>query len=179
MYGAMRKTEYPIKHWLTHFRSAQGGFMQKTPPQLAKNHQGFTLIELLVVILILGLLAGIIGPRILGRTDDAKISTARMQIEQLSSALDIYKLDNGVYPTSEQSLQALVVEPQTGNIPKNWKKGGYLKKGQVPKDPWGNEYIYLSPGAHGDYDIISYGADGAPGGDGINKDINSWDVEEK
>lgn len=151
--------------------------MQQMPRRLADNRQGFTLIELLVVILILGLLAGIIGPRILGRTDDAKISTAKMQIEQLSSALDLYKLDNGRYPTTEQGLEALVIEPQTGDAPKNWKKGGYLKKGQVPRDPWGNDYVFLSPGAHGDYDIISYGADGSAGGDGINKDINSWDME--
>lgn len=142
-----------------------------------KFNQGFTLIELLVVILILGLLVGIIGPRILGRTDDAKISTARTQIEQLSSALHLFKLDNGVYPSTDQGLNALISPPQTGDAIKNWKKGGYLTKGQVPKDPWGNEYLYLSPGVHDDFDIISYGADGTPGGEGINKDINSWESQ--
>ncbi len=143
----------------------------------AKSNQGFTLIELLVVILILGLLVGIVGPRILGRTDDAKISAARTQIEQLSSALHLYKLDIGMYPSTDQGLNALVSQPQTEDATK-WKKGGYLTKGQVPKDPWGNDYIYLSPGAHDDFDIISYGADKAPGGEGINKDINSWELQD-
>jgi general secretion pathway protein G len=146
----------------------------KRPTQF---NQGFTLIELLVVILILGLLVGIIGPRILGRTDDAKISTARTQIEQLSSALHLFKLDNGVYPSTDQGLNALVTPPQSGDGVRNWKKGGYLTKGQVPKDPWGNEYVYLSPGVHDDFDIISYGADGTPGGEGINRDVNSWESQ--
>jgi general secretion pathway protein G len=151
--------------------------MNTSSTPCAKFNQGFTLIELLVVILILGLLVGIVGPRILGRTDDAKISTARTQIEQLTSALHLYKLDNGVYPTTDQGLEALVTPPQTEDSARNWKKGGYLTKGQVPKDPWGNEYIYLSPGVNDDFDITSYGADGTPGGEGINQDINSWESQ--
>ena len=146
----------------------------KCPTQ---NRHGFTLIELLVVILILGLLAGIVGPRLFGHTDEAKQTKARVQIENLSSALKMYKIDNGSFPTTEQGLNSLVVQPQSGNIPKKWKKGGYLAKKQVPPDPWGNEYIYLSPGVNDDFDITSYGADGAPGGDGIDKDINSWEIE--
>lgn len=142
------------------------------------NKQGFTLIELLVVILILGLLIGVVGPRLIGRTDDAKVSTAKIQIEGLSSALKMYKLDNGSYPTTEQGLDALVAPPASGDAAKNWKKGGYLEKDKVPKDPWGNEYIYLSPGAHGDFDLMSYGADGVAGGDGYNKDINNWEVDQ-
>ena len=138
---------------------------------------GFTLIELMVVILILGLLAGIIAPRLIGRTDEAKQTKAKVQIENLSTALKLYKLDNGSYPTTEQGLQALVQPPETGNTPKNWRQGGYLEKGKVPKDPWGNEFIYLSPGTHGDFDIISYGADGVPGGEGKDKDINSWEID--
>ena len=138
---------------------------------------GFTLIELMVVILILGLLAGIIAPRLIGRTDEAKQTKAKVQIENLSTALKLYKLDNGFYPTTEQGLQALVQPPETGNIPKNWRQGGYLEKGKIPKDPWGNEFIYLCPGTHGDFDIISYGADGVPGGEGKDKDINSWEIE--
>lgn len=141
------------------------------------SKKGFTLIELLVVILILGLLAGIVGPRLFGHTDEAKQTTAKLQIENLSSALKMYKVDNGFYPSTEQGLQALVTAPSSGNIPKKWKKGGYLEKRQVPKDPWGNAYVYLSPGINGDFDISSYGADGAPGGEEGDKDINSWDVE--
>jgi general secretion pathway protein G len=141
------------------------------------SQKGFTLIELLVVILILGLLAGIIGPRLFGHTDEAKQTKARVQIENLSSAIKMYKLDNGVFPTTEQGLESLVALPQSGVVPKKWKKGGYLAKKQVPKDPWGNDYIYLSPGVNDDFDISSYGADGTPGGEDINKDINSWEVE--
>ncbi len=141
-----------------------------------KTPHGFTLIELLVVILILGLLAGIVGPRLFGHTDEAKITKARVQIENLSTALKMYKLDNGVFPSTEQGLEALVSLPQGGDAPKKWRKGGYLEKGQVPKDPWGNDYLYLYPGAHGDFDISSYGADGATGGEEINKDINNWEI---
>lgn len=141
------------------------------------SNQGFTLIELLVVILILGLLIGIVGPRLIGRSDDAKVSAARIQIESLSSALKMYKLDNGVYPSTEQGLEALVSQPQSGDIPKRWKEGGYIDGRKIPQDPWHNDYIYMSPGAQGDFDIISYGADGVAGGDGYNKDISNWDTE--
>jgi general secretion pathway protein G len=139
--------------------------------------RGFTLIELMVVIVILGILAGLIIPRIMGRPEEAKQLKAKMQIESLETALKLYKLDNGMYPDTEQGLQALVEQPETGTIPKNWRKSGYLDKGRVPKDPWGNEFIYLSPGAHGEYDIISYGADGVPDGEDKNKDINNWEIE--
>ncbi len=148
--------------------------MKPNPTHLSK---GFTLIELLVVILILGLLAGIVGPRLFSRADDAKQSAAKLQIESMGSAIKMYKIDNGVYPTTDQGLQALVAAPSSGNVPKNWKKGGYLEKKQVPKDPWGNDYIYLSPGVNGDFDLSSYGADGTPGGEDYNKDLNNWDVE--
>lgn len=141
------------------------------------DNKGFTLIELLVVILILGLLAGIVGPRLFGHTDKARQTKARIQIENMSSALKMYKIDNGRYPTTEQGLEALVSPPQGGDVPKNWKKGGYLEKKQIPKDPWDNDYIYISPGVHDDFDITSYGADGEAGGEDINKDINSWEIE--
>jgi general secretion pathway protein G len=143
-----------------------------------KSKHGFTLIELMVVIVILGILVSFIAPRLMGRPDEAKQVKARVQMESLETAIKLYKLDNGFYPTTEQGLQALVEQPQTGTLPKKWRKGGYLEKGRVPKDPWGNEFIYLSPGAHGDYDIIAYGADGVPGGEEFNKDINSWEIEE-
>ncbi len=146
--------------------------------QSIDNNKGFTLIELLVVILILGLLAGIVGPRLFGHTDSAKVTKARVQIENLSSALKMYKIDNGRYPTTEQGLDALVNEPQGADAPKKWKKGGYLSKKQVPKDPWDNDYIYISPGVNDDFDLSSYGEDGAAGGDGYAKDINSWEIDE-
>jgi general secretion pathway protein G len=151
--------------------------MQKKTKHLLLTNQGFTLIELLVVILILGLLAGIVGPRLFGHADEAKQTKARVQIENFSSALKMYKIDNGTFPTSEQGLEALVVQPQSGDAPKHWKKGGYLAKKQIPKDPWDNDYLYLCPGVHDDFDITSYGADGVPGGEDFNKDINSWEVE--
>jgi len=138
---------------------------------------GFTLIELMVVIVILGILAGLIAPRIMGRPDEAKQLKAKMQIESMETALKLYKLDNGFYPDTEQGIQALVQPPQTGNLAKNWREGGYLEKGKVPKDPWGNDFVYLAPGSHGDYDLSSFGADGVQGGDGKNKDINSWEIE--
>ncbi|MBF0102406.1 MAG: type II secretion system major pseudopilin GspG [Desulfobacterales bacterium] len=138
---------------------------------------GFTLIEIMVVIVILGILAMFVGPKLLGHTDEAKIVKAKIQIESFGTALKLYKLDSGVYPSTEQGLQALVEQPSTGMVPKKWRKGGYLEKGAIPPDPWGNEYVYLSPGMHGDFDIISYGADGVQGGEDINKDISNWDNE--
>lgn len=142
-----------------------------------RNEKGFTLIELMVVIVILGILAGLIVPRIMGRPDEARQAKARLQIESIETALKLYKLDNGNYPTTEQGLQALVEAPAVGSPAKNWRQGGYLEKGKVPKDPWDNEFVYLSPGTHGDYDLSSRGADGEPDGEGKNRDINSWDSE--
>jgi general secretion pathway protein G len=142
-----------------------------------RNERGFTLIELMVVIVILGILAGLIVPRIMGRPDEARRAKARIQLESLETALKLYKLDNGNYPTTEQGLQALVEAPTVGALAKNWRQGGYLEKGKVPKDPWDNDFDYISPGAHGDYDLSSRAADGEPGGEGKNKDINSWDSE--
>jgi general secretion pathway protein G len=142
-----------------------------------RDCRGFTLIELMVVIVILGILAGLIIPRIMGRPEEAKQLKAKMTIESLETALNLYKLDNGGYPDTEQGLQALIEKPETGNIPKNWREGGYIEKGKLPKDPWGNDFVYLSPGVHGPYDIISYGYDGVPGGEDKNKDINSWEIE--
>lgn len=137
---------------------------------------GFTLIELMVVIVILGILAMYIAPKIMSRPEEAKQVKARMDIASLETALKLYKLDNGSYPTTEQGLQALVALPESGQEAKNWQKGGYLEKGRVPGDPWGNEFVYLSPGVNGDFDIMSYGADGVPGGEDENRDINNWET---
>jgi len=142
-----------------------------------KNERGFTLIELMVVIVILGILAGLIIPRIMGRPDEARAAKAGMQIESMETALKLYKLDNGDYPTTEQGLQALVEPPAVGSMAKNWRQGGYLEKGKLPKDPWDRDFIYISPGAHGDFDLSCLGADGEPGGEGKNKDINSWELD--
>ncbi|RJR17574.1 MAG: type II secretion system protein GspG [Desulfobacteraceae bacterium] len=139
--------------------------------------KGFTLIELMVVIVILGILAGLIVPRIMGRPEEARRMKARVQIEGIETALKLYRLDNGIYPTTEQGLQALVEAPTAGMLPRKWREGGYLEKGKVPKDPWGNEYVYLSPGLHGEFDLMSLGADGQPGGEGPAADINSWETE--
>jgi general secretion pathway protein G len=137
-----------------------------------RKEKGFTLIELMVVIVILGILAGLVLPRFMGRTEEAKRTKARIQIENLEGALKLYKLDSGTYPTTEQGLDALVQKPGTGAIPKNWRDGGYLEKGKVPLDPWGNPYVYLSPGAKNrDYDLKSLGADGEEGGEGDNQDV--------
>ena len=149
----------------------------KTEKRQNNRETGFTLIELMVVIVILGLLAGLILPRFIGQSDTAKRQAAKTQMALLESALKMYKLDNGSYPTTEQGLKALVEPPASGNLPKNWRKGGYLEKGKVPKDPWKNEFIYVYPGSHGDFDITSLGADGEPGGEDFDKDINSWDVD--
>ena len=151
--------------------------MRPKPGIFARNNAGFTIIEIMVVIVIIGLLIGVVGPRLIGRTDDARVSTAKMQIESLSSALKMYKLDTGAYPTTEQGLDALVTPPADTGSASKWRKGGYLEKGKVPKDPWGNDFIYLSPGTSGDFDLISNGADGVPGGDEYNKDITNWDTE--
>ena len=139
------------------------------------NNRGFTLIELMVVIVILGILAGLIIPRIMGRPEEARRMKGRIQIESIETALKLYRLDNGEYPSTEQGLDALIEPPTVGKLPKAWRKGGYLEKGKVPKDPWGNDYIYLCPGLHDDFDLMSYGADGEPGGEDNNADINSWE----
>jgi general secretion pathway protein G len=139
---------------------------------LARGQAGFSLIELLVVIIILGLIAGLVGPRLFGRVGQSKQATAKAQVELLGGALDQYRLDVGAYPAAGVGLQALV---QGSNAP-NWN-GPYLKKNAVPLDPWGKAYQYkCCPGDHGDYDIWSYGADGSPGGEGENADVTSWDA---
>ncbi len=145
---------------------------------MKKNQKGFTLIEIMVVVIILGLLAGLVLPRILGQEEKAKVETAKVQIRSLENALSLFKLDNGFYPTTDQGLDALIKKPEVGRVPQKWREGGYLKPARIPKDPWGKDFVYLSPGNEGrEYDIISYGADNEPGGDGNNADIESWKMQ--
>ena len=147
---------------------------------MMKGHsddRGFTLIEIMIVIVILGILAWQVVPRIMGKPEEARRLKARMDISSLETALKMYKLDNGVYPSTEQGLQALVEAPTIGQLPKKWREGGYMEKGRIPKDPWDDDYVYLSPGLHGDFDIMSYASDGQPGGEGNNADINNWELE--
>ncbi|MFH1077286.1 MAG: type II secretion system major pseudopilin GspG [Pseudomonadota bacterium] len=139
---------------------------------------GFTLIEIMAVLVILGILATYVGVKIVGHIGGARKQQASLQINTLATALKMYKLDNSVYPSTEQSLKALVEAPTVGKLPKRWREGGYLE-GKVPLDPWDNEYIYLSPGSHGDFDISSLGADGQEGGEGEDADITNWESEEK
>jgi general secretion pathway protein G len=134
-----------------------------------RKERGFTLMEILVVIIIIGLLAALVGPRLFGKVGTAKLKTAKAQIELFGTALDALRLDVGRYPTSEEGLKALREKPSGME---NWK-GPYLPK-EIPLDPWGKPYIYKSPGEHGEYDLISYGLDGAPGGEGENEDVVNW-----
>ena len=138
-----------------------------------KKRKGFTLIESMVVVVIIGLLSALVGPRLIGQSDEAKRKTTQTQIAQLEQVLGLYYLDNGAYPTTAQGLEALVKEPTTPPEPLNYKKGGYMKK--VPKDAWGRDFLYASPGEHGDFDIMSYGADGQEGGSGANAEITNWE----
>jgi len=140
----------------------------------ATTARGFTLIEIMVVVVIMGIMAALIVPKVMGRSDDARVIAARQDVATLMQALKLYKLDNQIYPTTEQSLQALIAKPTSGPAADGWKTGGYLDK--LPKDPWGNPYQFLSPGIKGDIDVFSLGADRLLGGVGIKADIGSWDI---
>ena len=150
---------------------------EKKHLEVFPDDKGLTLIELMVVIIILGILATVIVPRFMDQPEKARVAKARVEIESLASAVKMFKLDNGFYPSTEQGLKALVEKPTVGRIPAHWREGGYLDKKKVPKDPWGNDYVYLSPSPNGDFEIISYGADGREGGEGFDADISSQDVE--
>jgi len=135
-------------------------------------HCGFTLLEIMVVVVILGILAALVVPKIIGRPDEARIMAAKHDIASLMQTLKLYRLDNQRYPLTEQGLQALVSRPSSAPVPPNWKAGGYVER--LPRDPWGNPYQYLNPGLHAEIDVYSLGADGAPGGEGNDADIGSW-----
>ncbi len=141
---------------------------------LPVSQRGFTLIEIMVVVIILGILAAIVAPNVIGRIDDAQAARVQQDLRGIESALKFYRLDNYSYPTSEQGLGALVAKPADPNI-KNWKAGGYLDR--LPEDPWGNQYQYLSPGNNGEIDIYTLGRDGRPGGEGVDADVGNWDLK--
>jgi general secretion pathway protein G len=145
-------------------------------PRGGRQARGFTLIEIMVVITILGILAALIVPRVIGRTDDARIAAAKQDIASVMQSLKLYRLDNGRYPTTEQGLRALIEKPTTEPVPTNWKQGGYLDRSSLPKDPWGKEYQYLNPGLKGEIDVFSFGRDGQSGGEGPDADIGSWQM---
>ena len=134
--------------------------------------RAFTLIEVMVVIVILGILAALVVPRVLERPDEARVVAAKQDIAVIGQALKLYRLDNQRYPTAEQGLGALVAKPELQPVPANWKPGGYLER--LPRDPWGNAYVYVNPGLHSEIDVLSMGADGKTGGEGLDADIGSW-----
>jgi len=139
------------------------------------RQSGFTLIEVMVVVVILGILAAVAVPRIMDNPDKARVAKAKQDVRAIEAALDMYRLDNYHYPSTQQGLEALVRQPSGEPPARNWKDGGYLRS--VPKDPWGNDYLYLSPGSKSDIDIYSLGSDGRPGGDGVAADIGNWQAE--
>jgi general secretion pathway protein G len=136
---------------------------------------GLTLIEILVVVVIVGILVALVVPRVMDRPDEAKITKVRADIRALETALNLYRLDNFHYPSTEQGLRALVERPSGQPEPRNWRRGGYVDR--LPNDPWGNPYQYYHPGSHGEIDIFSYGADGRAGGEGINAEIGNWNID--
>lgn len=139
------------------------------------DRRGMTLLEILIVVAIIGIIVSALAVRIVGKPGEAKILQAKLHIETLEGALKLFKLDNAFYPSTEQGLRALVEKPTIGRIPKKWREGGYIEKGVVPKDPWGNDYLYMSPGIHNrDFDIWTYGADEEEGGEGEDADITNW-----
>lgn len=146
---------------------------------MKRKHGGFTLIEILVVVVIIGILIGLVAPNILGRVDEARVTAAKADINTLAQALDMYRLDNHNYPSTDQGLEALISKPGGAPAAKNWNPSGYLKGGKLPDDPWGRPYQYLSPGAHGPYDLYSLGADGKEGGSDYDADVVSWEQGEQ
>lgn len=140
-----------------------------------KKRTGFTLVEIMVVVVIIGLLAAVVGPRLMGQSDEARVTSTRVQIQNIVQALELFHLHNGFFPTTNQGLQALIEKPTMPPEPRNYPKGGYLNAKSLPKDAWGNDFHYLCPGERGEFDVISYGRDGREGGTELDADITNWD----
>ena len=141
------------------------------------GHSGFTLIEIMVVVVILAVLVALVAPKIVGRTDEARRTATKVQMRNIEGALQLFKMDNGFYPSTDQGLEALVKKPSVGEIPRKWSENGYIRK--IPKDPWGTGYVYLSPGNHGEFDLMSYGADHEQGGERKNADVENWNLDDE
>jgi general secretion pathway protein G len=149
-------------------------FDRRHPPVRRHSLAGFTLIEIMVVVVILGILAALVAPNVIRRIDDARVTKAQQDIRAYETALNLYRMDNFRYPTTDQGLKALVEKPSDPNV-RNWKQGGYIDG--LKKDPWGNDYVYIAPGTRGEYDLYTLGADGAPGGEGPDADVTNWNIE--
>ncbi|OPY64449.1 MAG: Type II secretion system protein G precursor [Syntrophorhabdus sp. PtaU1.Bin050] len=156
------------------------GYEQHGWDERIRSEGGFTLIELMIVVVIVGILATLLIPKIMERPEEARRIKAKADIKTIESALKLYKLDNGTYPSTDQGLEALITKPETSPVPNKWREGGYIEGKEVPKDPWGNPFYYTSPGADGrEYSINSYGADGEPGGSGKDSDISSGELDKE
>jgi general secretion pathway protein G len=169
-----KQARWPTRARLKPVTSDYNDPMQRAFVRRGLRMRGFTLIEIMVVIVILGVLAALVVPRVLDRPDEARAVAAKSDIASIVQALKLYRLDNQRYPTTDQGLNALVAKPEQAPVPPNWKPGGYLER--LPKDPWRNPYQYLNPGLKGEIDVFSFGADGQPGGTGKDADIGSWDL---
>lgn len=156
------------------YRPGDRTAMHNRPANPLREQQGFTLIEIMVVVVIIGILASLVAPSVMRRIDEANVVKAKQDIRAYDTALSLYRLDNFRYPTTDQGLKALVEKPADPNV-RNWKEGGYIQG--LRKDPWGNDYVFLSPGTRGEYDLYTLGADGQPGGEGNDADIGNWNVE--
>jgi general secretion pathway protein G len=165
----------PTRRW-SNTMSTQS-FWIPVPRLRSRPARGFTLIEIMVVVVIIGLLAAVIVPSVVGKVDEARVAKARQDIQAIQTALTMYRLDNFRYPTTDQGLKALIQQPSDPSI-KNWRQGGYIAQGSL-KDPWGNEYQYVYPGTHGaEYDLYSFGRDGQEGGEGLDADIGNWNLDQ-
>lgn len=151
------------------------GYRKQIVHTEVRKENGFTLIEIMVVVVIMGVLIGLVAPNVLGRVDEARVTAAAADVSMLSQSLELYRLDNHSYPTTDQGLTALIQKPTSTPAAKNWNPQGYVSGKSLPKDPWGNDYQYLSPGADAAYDVYSLGADGKQGGEGYNADIGNWE----